>query len=244
MVVTGDYGQSPLKLEELAWSFFDAHQAEVVREATALLIPGPTDAPGETDPGAREANAVRYADRLLGAFTAEPPLVYASGRGDGAFLPLTPAQRVGWRRRVGVLQEAYRTGVAVLDRLSGGDFAAAPVAARHLALCDPGAVDFRGLLFDHAVEATYGDPVYRGHTAHREPPPADGPLYLGMPGPAGAPAHPGPDTRTGGRAAPGDGARRPAPLRPYAGEGEDPVRRLARHFTDAVRAVVSGGADD
>ncbi|MFJ5110017.1 gluconate 2-dehydrogenase subunit 3 family protein [Streptomyces sp. NPDC088551] len=227
----------------MAWSFFDAHQAEVVREATALLIPGPADAPEETDPGAREADAVRYADRLLGAFTAEPPLVYASGRGDGSFLPLTPAQGVGWRRRVGELQEAYRTGIAALDRLAGGDFAAAPVAARHLALRDPGAEDFRGLLFDHAVEATYGDPVYRGRTAHREDPAADGPLHLGMPGPAGAPARPGPVPRTRGGAAPGDGARGPAPLRPYAGEGEDPVRRLARHFTDAARAVASGGSD-
>src|SRR5205085_12194151 len=39
------------------FAFFTAHQAAVVREATARIIPGPTDDPLETGhPGAREAN--------------------------------------------------------------------------------------------------------------------------------------------------------------------------------------------
>ncbi|MER8001300.1 hypothetical protein [Streptomyces sp. NPDC095613] len=230
----------------MAFSFFDAHQAEVVREATALLIPGPTDAPGESDPGAREADAVRYADRLLGAFTVEPPLIYASGRDDGTFLPLTPAQRVGWRRRVEVLQEAYRTGIALLDHLAGGDFAAAPVPARHLALRAPEAEEFRGLLFDHAVEATYGDPVYRGlapgRAARPGRPAPGGHHHLGMPRP---PARPGPGAaprspRTAGHA---DAAAGPAAPPPYTGDGDDPVAVLARHFTEAARALAAGGSD-
>ncbi|MDN3270117.1 hypothetical protein [Streptomyces sp. MA15] len=202
------------------WLFFTPHEADVVREAMALLVPGPADAPGEPGPGAREADAVRYADRLLGAFTVEPPLVYASGRPDGSFLPLSPAQRTGWRHRVADLRRAYRAGVTVLDHLAGGDFAAAPSSRRHRALCDAEAAAFRDQLFDHAVEGTFGDPVYRGRPA-----PA-GRTLLGLPGrntPATAPMG------------------RPDPVRPYAGKDADPVAALAEHFTEAARLIASSG---
>ncbi|WP_228972960.1 gluconate 2-dehydrogenase subunit 3 family protein [Streptomyces sp. DH12] len=217
-----DYHQIPTAVGESApggtgWLFFAPHEADVVREAMALLVPGPADAPGEPGPGAREADAVRYADRLLGAFAAEPPLVYASGRADGSFLALSPAQRVGWLRRVDALRRAYRAGVAALDRLADGDFAAAPVEVRHRALGDGGVAAFRDLLFDHAVEGTYGDPVYRGR------PRQAGPTPLGLPG-VGAPAAAGPD-----------------PVAPYEGEGADPVAVLARHFAEAARALASSG---
>ncbi|MFI6638939.1 hypothetical protein [Streptomyces sp. NPDC050504] len=206
------------------WFFLTPHEADVVREATALLVPGPADAPGESAPGAREADVVRYVDRLLGAFAVEPPLVYASGRADGSFLPLSPAQRVGWRRRVEDLQLAYRSGVPTLDRLADGDFARAATGVRHRALCDAEATAFRDLLFDHAIEGTYGDPVYRGR------PTAVGRTVLGMPGDRpGAP----------GARESGDG-----PLRPYTGEGADPVAALARHFLEAARAVASPGGHD
>lgn len=212
-----NYDQIPAPAIELGLLFLTSHEADVVREATAMLIPGPADAPGETAPGAREADVVRYVDRLLGAFEADPPLVYASGRADGSFLPLSPAQRVGWRRRVDGLQHAYRSGVRTLDRLTGGDFAGAPPGTRHRALCDAEATAFRDLLFDHAIEGTYGDPVYRGR-----PTPA-GRTDLGLPG-----------VREGG----------PDPVRPHAGEGPDPVAALARHFLEAARAVASPGGSD
>lgn len=204
----------------MEWLFLTPHEADVVREATAMLVPGPADAPGETAPGAREADVVRYVDRLLGAFATEPPLIYPSGRADGSFLPLSPAQRVGWRRRVEGLQQTYRAGVPALDRLADGDFTAAPGEVRHRALCDAEATAFRDLLFDHAIEGIYGDPVYRGR------PTAVGRTALGLPGP--------PD---GGPRS----VRPPDPVRPYAGEGPDPVAVLAQHFLEAARAVASGG---
>ncbi|MBU3864073.1 gluconate 2-dehydrogenase subunit 3 family protein [Streptomyces sp. 4503] len=201
----------------MGWLFLTPHEADVVREATAMLVPGPADAPGETAPGAREADVVRYVDRLLGAFETDPPLVYASGRPDGSFLPLSPAQQMGWRRRVDGLQQAYRTGVLALDRLADGDFTCAPQEVRHRALCDAEATAFRDLLFDHAIEGTYGDPVYRGR------PTVVGRTVLGLPGP-----------REG----------RPDPVRPYAGEGPDPLATLAQHFLEAARAVASSGCSD
>ncbi|MFE7425844.1 hypothetical protein [Streptomyces sp. NPDC057545] len=215
------------------WLFFTPHEADVVREAMALLVPGPADAPGEPGPGAREADAVRYADQLLGAFTVEPPLVYASGRPDGSFLPLTPAQRRGWRHRVSDLRRTYRTGVTVLDRLARGDFASAPPASRHRALCDVEAAVFRDQLFDHAVEGTYGAPVYRGRPAPASP------VLLGLPTPRGAEAAstPAGPPRTNAPEATG----RPEAVEPYAGEGPDPVAVLARHFGRAARLIASSG---
>ncbi|HMC69649.1 MAG TPA: gluconate 2-dehydrogenase subunit 3 family protein, partial [Mycobacteriales bacterium] len=57
-----------------SFQFFDAHQAAVVREATARLIPGPTDDPTEVGhPGAREAGVVGYIDTLLAAFSRSVP---------------------------------------------------------------------------------------------------------------------------------------------------------------------------
>ncbi|WP_320782402.1 hypothetical protein [Streptomyces sp. CRN 30] len=187
------------------WLFLTPREADTVRAAMALLVPG-----------SEEADAVRYADRLLGAFAVEPPLVYASGRPDGSFLPLTPAQRTGWRRRVAELGRVYRAGAGRLDRRAGGCFAGAPPAARHRALDAVGA-DFRDLLFDHAVEGTYGDPVYRGR-----------------PAPAGPAPLPAPALR-------GTGPSRRAPVTPYEGPGPDPVALLARHFTEAARLLATTG---
>ncbi|MEU4656069.1 hypothetical protein AB0G32_19330 [Streptomyces sp. NPDC023723] len=187
------------------WLFFAPHEADTVRAAMALLVPG-----------SHEADAVRYADRLLGAFAVDPPLVYASGRPDGSFLPLSPAQRTGWRRRVAELGRGYRAGVPELDRFAGGDFARAPLADRHRALRTAPA-DFRDLLFDHAVEGTYGDPVYRGRPA-----PA-GPTVLPLP------------------TYPVTGRPRPDPVTPYGEPGADPVAVLARHFTEAARLLAGTG---
>ncbi|MEU6629936.1 hypothetical protein ABZ905_16830 [Streptomyces parvus] len=208
----------------MTWLHFTADRAEVVREAMALLVPGPTDLPGEREPGAREADAVRYADRLLGAFRVDPPLIYAVGSGS-AHVPLSPEQRHGWLRRVGELQAAYRDGTALLDRLADGDFAAAGVEVRHRALRDPRAHAFRDLLFDHAIEGTYGDPVYRGRPA---PGRGTGVTPLTVPQhPAGRPAHPDHATGTGRASA------------PYG----DETAALLRDFTDAARQVVLGGTD-
>src|SRR4051794_29259052 len=112
--------------------FFDPHEAAVVREATARLLPGPMDDPSEVGhPGAREAGVVGYIDTLLAAFTFASPPVHGGGpfsnRPDptqpdhmATFVPLTRMQERAWRTRVGQLQQTYRAGVPVLDRLAGG----------------------------------------------------------------------------------------------------------------------------
>ncbi|MBU7597073.1 gluconate 2-dehydrogenase subunit 3 family protein [Streptomyces sp. P38-E01] len=213
----------------MTWLHFSGNQAEVVREAMALLVPGPTDLPGEQEPGAREADAVRYADRLLGAFRTEPPLIYAAGSGS-AHVPLSPEQRHGWLIRVRELQDAYRQGTALLDRLADGDFADADPEVRHRALRDPRAHTFRGLLFDHAIEGTYGDPVYRGR-------PAPGSTVLPTP-PLPPPSAPG-STESSESAAPAPAPAQTAAPAPYGVE----TTALLRDFTAAARRVVLGGDD-
>jgi hypothetical protein len=158
-----------------SFRFFDEHQAAVVREATARLIPGPTDDPTELGhAGAREAGVVGYIDTLLAAFTAPVPPIHAGGpfsnrpdparRDDMAtFLPLTSAQEKAWRARIAQLQQRYRDGVPILDRLAGGDFAGAAGPAQDAALMQDDAADFRDLLFVHAIEGTYSVPEYGGN---------------------------------------------------------------------------------
>lgn len=59
---------------------FSDRQAAVVREATARLIPGPSDDSSEVGhPGAREANVTRYIETMLGAFSFRPAEIFASG---------------------------------------------------------------------------------------------------------------------------------------------------------------------
>src|SRR5947207_15476698 len=118
--------------------FFTHYEYAVVDAACAMLIP--TD----DDPGATEARVVDYIDGLLGAFSFDPPRIWAggpfSGRHGGAhgfvrFHRLTPLDELAWRTRIEGsrgrpereingpvvgLQERYRAGVAAL----GPDFAA------------------------------------------------------------------------------------------------------------------------
>jgi hypothetical protein len=150
-----------------SFRFFDAHQAAVVREATARLIPGPADDPTEVGhPGAREAGVVGYVDTLLAAFAFAVPPIHTGGpfREDMAtFVPLTRLQEQAWRTRVAQLQQAYRDGVALLDRLAGGDFAAALPAVQDAVLAKDEAAGFRDVLFTHAIEGTYAVPDYGGN---------------------------------------------------------------------------------
>ena len=152
--------------------FFDDHQAAVVREATARMIPGPTDDPLEMGhPGAREANVVRYIDTLLGALTLSPEKIHAGGpwsnRSGGTtnymatFIPLTAAQRLGWERKLASLQKQYADGVKALDAAASGDFVGADNNTKDQVLTAAGA--FRDLLFTHAIEGMYSIPEYGGN---------------------------------------------------------------------------------
>lgn len=156
------------------FEFFDRHQAAVVEEATARIIPGPEDDPLEAGhPGAREANVVRYIDLMLSAFAVDPPRIHAGGpwsdRSGGAknhmkrFVELSPMQEKLWRDRIARLQKQYVAGIAALDRAAGGDFADAPRDEQDQILADPDTAPFLEVLFVHAIEGTYSIPEYGGN---------------------------------------------------------------------------------
>jgi hypothetical protein len=155
--------------------YLTEHEHDVVRRLADALLP----AHGEF-PGAGAAGAADYVDRILGAFTADPPLIWAggpySGRHGGTpgfdeFLPLSRLEELAWRTRIegsrarperewnGPVrgwQEVYRDGIAALDdtRTLDGD-------VTDLAL--DGQPELKQLLFEHACEASYGAPEYGGN---------------------------------------------------------------------------------
>ena len=103
-------GKPPRPRPPRRFAFFTAHQAAVVREATARIIPGPTDDPLEVGhPGAREANVVRFVDVLLSALDHHPEHLYGGGPFGAAanqFVSLSTQQRRGWETRIAKLKKA------------------------------------------------------------------------------------------------------------------------------------------
>ena len=157
--------------------FFSADEFRVLEAACARLIP--TD----EDPGALEAGVADYIDGFLGAFSFDPPRIWAGGAFSGRFggeagftrfTPLAPLDELAWRTRLeGSLgrperefngpvvgyQERYRKGLAAL----GADFADAGAEEQDRRLkADP---EFTDLLYEHACEGMYGAPEYGGNRA-------------------------------------------------------------------------------
>ena len=137
-------------------------QRRTISAALDLVVPadGPT-------PGAGAAGGADYVDGLLGAFDVDPPRIWAggpySGRHGGAasfgsFIELGPWEALAWRTRIEGWQETYADGLATL----GDDFADLDADMRAARLASTGDA-FRGLLFIHACESLYGDPVYGGN---------------------------------------------------------------------------------
>jgi len=134
------------------------------------LIPG-----DDISPGAGEAGGAEYVDRLLGAFTFDPPRIFAGGPFAEHFddwIELGAIDELAWRIRIeGTLghperefngtaegwQQTYRDGLAALHP----GFAALDGAARHAALDARPAL--KALAFEHGCEALYGDPGYGGN---------------------------------------------------------------------------------
>jgi hypothetical protein len=158
-------------------AFFDDAELAVVAAAVDRLIP-PDDA---GCPGAAAAGVPDYIDMFLGAFTFDPPRIFAggpfSGRwgGDASFaswLPLGRMEELAWRTRIEGsegraerefngpilgLQQVYRDGLAAL----GTDFASVDGEEQDARLAALPA--FKALLYQHACEGMYGDPVYGGN---------------------------------------------------------------------------------
>lgn len=137
--------------------------------------------PADEDPGGAALGAVDYIDGLLGAFTFDPPRIWAggptSGRAGGEaafgrFIPLTALDELAWRTRIEGsqgrperefngpvvgLQEVYREGLARL----GSDFDRCDPAEQARRLHDQ--PDFAQLVYDHVCEGLYGAPEYGGN---------------------------------------------------------------------------------
>ncbi len=142
--------------------WLDGEQHRALTAAMDVVIPA--DA---VSPGAGQSGAADYVDGLLGAFTSDPPRIWAGGPFSGRhggdvgfehFLELGPWEALAWRTRIEEWQSVYATGLAAL----GHGFADADAAeqAERLAATDDG---FREVLFTHACESLYGDPVYGGN---------------------------------------------------------------------------------
>jgi Gluconate 2-dehydrogenase subunit 3 len=156
--------------------YLSADEHEVVAAACERLIP-----PVGDHPGGRALGCADYVDALLGAFTVDPPRVWAggpfSGRAGGEarfgdFLALSRVEELAWRTRIegsrGIperefngpvtgWQEEYRDGLVAL----GANFAALSPAEQDARL--DAAPAFRDLLYRHACEGAYADPEYGGN---------------------------------------------------------------------------------
>ena len=156
-------------------AFLSDSEFDLLQAVCARLIP--TD----QDPGATEAGVADYIDTFLGAFSFDPPRIWAGGpfsgrRGGegsfGEFVPLSPLDELAWRTRiegslgrperefngpVKGLQEVYREGLARL----GPDFTTLGPEEQDARLrADP---DFVTVLYEHACEGMYGAPEYGGN---------------------------------------------------------------------------------
>jgi hypothetical protein len=157
-------------------AFLTDHEHRILDAACQRLVPQLDEHPGASALGAAD-----YVDTLLGAFTFDPPRIFAggpfSGRAGGDanfehFLPLSRVEELAWRTRLegsqGIAerefngpvigwQQQYRDGLAAL----GGDFAEQDGDEQDRRLdADP---DFKHLLYKHACEGCYGAPEYGGN---------------------------------------------------------------------------------
>jgi len=175
--VDGCTSSSSSSVSPRSLRFFTAHQAAVVEDATARIAPGPADDPDEAGhPGAREADVTGYIDSMLaqlGALDEAAPLIFAGGPWSNRhtsgpdlmarFVMLDPVARIAWRKRLQGWQEQYRTGIAALDKLAGGDFTKASHARQDKILASESATTFMAVLYEHTIEGLYCAPEYGGN---------------------------------------------------------------------------------
>lgn len=158
-------------------AFFSEAELAIVAAAVDRLIP-PDDA---GCPGAAAAGVHEYIDTFLGAFTFDPPRIFAGGPFSGRWggepsfdnwMTLGRMQELAWRTRIEGsngqterefngpvvgLQQAYRDGIAAL----GPDFADVDGDEQDARLA--AVPEFKTLMYQHACEGMYGDPVYGGN---------------------------------------------------------------------------------
>ena len=137
--------------------------------------------PADGGTGATEVGAADYIDVLLGAFSFDPPRIWAGGPTSGrfggepgfaSFHSLTPIEELAWRIRIegtkgmperefnGAAegwQDRYRRGLADL----GEDFCDVPGEEQDARL--RAGQSFTDLMYEHCCEGIYGAPEYGGN---------------------------------------------------------------------------------
>jgi hypothetical protein len=137
--------------------------------------------PEDDTPGASGTGVPDYIDGLLGAFSVDPPRIWAGGPTSGrhggearfaAFHRLGRLDELAWRTRiegsqglaerefngpVAGWQERYRTGLAGL----GADYCEVPPEVQDERL--RALPEFTALLYEHCCEGMYGAPEYGGN---------------------------------------------------------------------------------
>lgn len=156
------------------------HEHAAIAAAADRLIPPHGDHPGGAALGIAD-----YIDALLGAFSFDPPRIWAggsfSGRAGGApgfdqFLPLSPLEELAWRTRIegskGMVererngavigwQQQYREGISALGR----DFC--DVAPEEQDARLDAVPELKALLYAQACEGAYAAPEYGGNRGLR-----------------------------------------------------------------------------
>jgi hypothetical protein len=156
--------------------WLDDQQYRVLTAACDRLVPG-----SDSFPSAADAGVPDYIDGLLGAFSTDPPRIWAGGPTSGRhggpaafarFHRLGPLDELAWRMRIegsrGLperefngpvigLQERYRDGLASL----GPDFCEVGEDQQEARLRS--LPEFTGLLYHHVCEGMYGAPEYGGN---------------------------------------------------------------------------------
>ena len=157
-------------------NFLTDDECAVLAAAADRLIP-----PLGAHPGGAALGVVEYVDRLLAAFSFDPPLIFAGGpfsgrfggeASFGRFLPLSPREELAWRTRIegsqdrperefnGPVrgwQQIYREGIVAL----GPDFCDVDGEEQDRRL---GAQrELRNVFYAHACEGAYGAPEYGGN---------------------------------------------------------------------------------
>ena len=179
--VLGDTSSDSLDLWELNSLEYDTV------EAAAVILLG-TEV-------AEQARVAYYIDHYLGAFSdkaPDTPKIFGggpfSGRQGGTanfdqFLPLSRVKYIRWQSYLEDVKDKYHKGLGFLNRRSrilfGVDFPSLSPARQKaliVSLTNSPHSEFLALLFQHAIEGMWSDPVYDGN--------ADlaGWMHIGFPG--------------------------------------------------------------